>query len=56
MEHPYRIDVAQEFNCSTDLVSKIAKDNNILLKNRGQENFSGKGKKISQYTKKGEFI
>ena len=56
IEHPYRIDVAQEFNCSTDLVSKIAKNNNILLKNRGQENFSGKGKKISQYTKKGEFI
>ena len=56
IEHPYRIDIAQEFNCSTDLVSKIAKNNNILLKNRGQENFSGKGKKISQYTKKGEFV
>jgi hypothetical protein len=44
MEHPYRIDVAEEFNCSIDLVSNIAKENNILLKNRGQENFLKKGK------------
>lgn len=57
-EHPYPIDVAQEFGCSSDIVRIIAKEFNITIKNKGQElstNINPKCK-IKQYTKDLSYI
>ena len=45
--------VAEEFNCCTDIVSKIAKENNVELKQiNGGLNFLEKKKEIYQFDKK----
>ena len=47
--------VAEEFNCCVDIVSKIAKENNIELyynNHRGGDNFLEKKKEIHQFDKK----
>lgn len=53
---PYGKEVAEQFGCSKDLVYQIAKQNNIHLKNRGQEKLLKSSKSIAQYTKVGEYI
>lgn len=53
---PYLKEVANQFSCSTDLVSIIAKANNIKIKNRGQEQLKEQSKIIHQYNKNGDFI
>lgn len=55
-ECPYASDVAKEVGCSRDLVSLIAKNNSLELKNKAQEKMRKKSKEISAYTKDGEFI
>lgn len=52
-EHPYPCDIAQEFGCCIDLVCKIAKQNNILMKNKGREQSR---KIICAYTFNDEFV
>ena len=52
LEHPYPCDIAKEFNCSRDIISIIAKANNIPIKNKSQEELKLKtSKSISAYTK-----
>ena len=53
---PYGKEVAEQFGCSKKLVYQIAKQNNIQLKNRGQEKLLKSSKSIAQYTKVGEYI
>lgn len=56
-EHPYPCDIAQEFNCSRDIIYNIAKQYNIVMKNKGYETMEARnGKMISAFTKSGEFI
>lgn len=55
--HPYPCDIAEEFNCSRDLVLNIAKSNNISIKNKSQEILKNElSKTISAYTKDGNFV
>lgn len=55
--HPYPCDIAEEFNCSRDLVLDIAKSNNISIKNKSQEILKNElSKTISAYTKDGNFV
>lgn len=54
--YPYPTDVANEFGCSPDLVRNIAKQNNILIKNKGNETFESNKKPIKQYDKNNQFI
>ena len=56
IEHPYPKDISQEFNCCVDIVYDIAKQNNIITKNKGQESLSKKRKQVLAYSKKGEYI
>ena len=53
--NPYPIEIAKEFNCSSDLVRIIAKEFDIPIKNKGQENVNAK-KRIAQYTKDNQFV
>lgn len=55
-KHPYPKDIAKEFSCSTDLIYIIAKEFNIKVFNRGQEENVNSKKQISQFTKDGHFI
>lgn len=56
-ENPYPIKVAQEFNCSVDLVYEIVKEYNIIVKNLSNEELREKTKKsILQYDKNNNFI
>lgn len=56
-ENPYPIKVAQEFNCSVDLVYEIVKEYNIIIKNLSNEELREKTKKsILQYDKNNNFI
>ena len=50
-EHPYPCDIAEEFNCCRDLVRDLAKENNIVIFNKSQENLKKRSKKIAAYTK-----
>lgn len=54
-EHPYPIDVANEFNCSIDLIRIIGKEYNIILKNKGANNVNAP-KQIQQFDKNNNFI
>ena len=55
--YPYPCDIAKEFNCSVDLVKKIARENNITIKNKINEELRNKTKKsIKQYSKNGSYI
>lgn len=56
LEHPYAIDIAKEFNCSQSLIYLIAKENNIKLKNKGNDFFIKNKKMVHQYTKDGVYI
>lgn len=55
-EHPYPIDIANEFGCCTDIVLELAKDNNIKVKNKAQDIFINNSKEIIAYTKDGEYV
>ncbi len=56
-EHPYPIDIAKEFGCSSDLVCNIAKFNDIKVKNKGQEALKQQtSKSISAYSKTNDYI
>lgn len=50
-ECPYGKEVAIEFGCCVDVIYDIAKANNIVLKNRGNENLKAKSKQVFQYDK-----
>ena len=52
-EFPYPIQVAQEFNCSPDLVRELCKKNQIVIKNYATDN---KKRPVIQYTKSYEFL
>ena len=52
-EFIYPIYVAQEFNCSPDLVRELCKKNQILIKNYATES---KKRPIIQYTKSNEYL
>ena len=56
-EHPYPKDVAQEFGCCVDIVYNIAKQNDITMRSKSQEQLKiSKSKRVSAYTKNGEYI
>lgn len=56
-EHPYPIDIAKEFKCSPDLVHKIAKKYNVLIKNKSNELMKEtRSKAISAFTKDGQYV
>ena len=55
-ENPYPALVAKQFNCSADLVINLAKDNNMSIKNYGNDIFRSNSKIVYQYTKQGEYI
>ena len=56
-EHPYPCDIVKEFGCCRDIVYKIAKQNNIDVRNKSEEKLKElKSKSISAFTKSGEFI
>ena len=56
-EHPYTSDIAKEFDCSQDLVCRLARNNNIKTKNKSNEALQKlKSKPIAAYSKDGEFI
>lgn len=54
--HPYPVEVAAKFNCSSDLVRQIAQQNNIKVYNLGNEQLKKKSKSIAQYTLNNVFI
>ena len=54
--NPRPIEIANLFNCSVDLVCLIAKENDIQIINRGQEQFQQKIKQVFQYDKQGNFL
>lgn len=55
--YPFPKQVAEEFGCSPDTVSNIAKMNNIQTKNISNENMKQeKSKAINQYDKNNNFI
>ena len=56
LECPYPIQIAQEFNCSVDLISIIAKEYQIPIKNLGQELNVNNKRSINQYTKQNKLI
>ena len=49
--NPYPKEVAQKFNCSTDLVYIVAKQYNIETKSKGQERLKEQKKVVYQYDK-----
>lgn len=53
--NPYPKEVAQEFNCSTDLINIIAKEYNIKLKSRGWNNVNAP-RKIQQFDKNNNYL
>ena len=56
-EHPYPCDIAEEFNCCRDIVYNIAKQNNIIIKNKSYENTTKYlRKEIFAFTKDGKFV
>ena len=55
-EFPYPCEVAKEFGCSVDIVRKIAKKYNILVKSSSHDRFLETRKSISAFSKKGELI
>lgn len=52
-QHPYSLDIAEEFNCCRDIIREIAKQNTIRLLAKPR---SRSGKSISAYTKDEKFI
>lgn len=56
LEHPYPIDIAKEFGCCVDIVCQIAQKNNILIKNKSNEQLAQNKKQIHQYTKDNQYI
>lgn len=54
--NPYPSQVAQKFNCSSDWICELAKSNNILVKNLGQESNVNTKKLIAQYDKENNYI
>lgn len=54
--NPYPKDVAEIFNCSVDTVRIVAKEFNIKIKHKGQENNVNQKKLVNQYTKQNEYI
>lgn len=50
-EGKYANEVAKEIGCCVDIVYQVAKNNNIELKNRGNEDFIQKRKSISAFSK-----
>ena len=56
IECPYPAKVAQEFNCSRDVVYNVAKTYQIPVKNESNEQFIKKSKIIYQYSKDNQFI
>lgn len=55
-EYPYPLQVAQEFNCSADLIYIIAKEYQIPICNLGQELNVNSKRSVKQYTKQHELI
>ena len=55
-KHPYIIDIANDFGCCVDIVSDIAKNNHIEIKNKAQEEMKKTSKQIAAYSKNNEFI
>ena len=56
-KHPYPVDIANQFNCSTDTVRNIAKLLNIKVFNKSCEIMKNeKSKKIYQFSKTNELI
>lgn len=55
-EHPYLKETANYFDCSTDLVSIVAKEYHIETFNKGQESFIERRRVINQYNKQEQFI
>jgi group I intron endonuclease len=55
-QYPYPTKIANEFNCSPDIVREIAQKENITVKNTGNEIFLKKIKAVNQYSKEGKFI
>lgn len=56
-EHPYPCDIAEEFNCSRDLIYNLSKKYNIQVKCKSQEQFKEKlSKTVSAFTKQGDFV
>lgn len=49
-DYPYPKEIAKQFGCSADLAQDIAKEFNIKVLNKGQENVNSK-KSINQYDK-----
>ena len=52
----YIVDIANDFGCCVDIVSDIAKDNHIEIKNKAQEEMKKTSKQIAAYSKNNEFI
>lgn len=50
-EGKYAKEIAKEIGCCIDIVYQVAKNNNIELKNKGNENFIQKRKSISAFSK-----
>lgn len=51
-ENPYPSEIAKQIGCSTDLICLIAKNNQIPVKNKSQEDFKKKlAKKVFAYDK-----
>lgn len=55
-EHPYPIDIAEEFQCHKDTIYNIAQANNIQVRNKGTERLAQKAKIISQYDLTGQWL
>ena len=55
-EYPYPAKIAKEFNCSSDLIRLIAKNNNIKVKNSGEEELKKLKKEIQAFTKDGTLV
>lgn len=55
-EIPYPCQVAKEFNCCVDLVYDIAKQYNISVKNKSNEQLQALSKEVSAFTKDGKFV
>ena len=49
LKHPYPKDIAEEVGCCVDIVSLIAKNNNIEVKNKSQEKLKETAKLIGAY-------
>lgn len=56
-EHSYPCDIAEEFGCCRDIVYNIAKQNNIVVQNKGHEKQRAiLRKEISAFSKDGKFV